>query len=56
MTYKCLEEHLELGRAQQFDEYIEVGVQVQIEREQREAETNVAQDITDIQSEDVVKV
>ena len=44
ITYKCLEEHIDLGRTKRVGEQLDVGVQVQVERECGEAETNVTQE------------
>jgi len=53
MTYKCLEEHVDLGITKQVGEHLEVDVQVQVERERGEAETNVTQD-SEIQPKEVL--
>jgi hypothetical protein len=55
MTYKCLEKRVNLGLTEQVDGRVEVGVQVQVEREGREAETNVTNKASEIQSGDIAE-
>ena len=51
VTYKFLEERVEIGLTKRVGEHLEVDVQVQVERECGEAETNVSQD-SEIRSKD----
>ena len=55
MTYKCPEERIDLGLTKEVGEHLEAGVELQVERECREAETNVTQDI-EIQTKDVFEL
>ena len=42
MTHKCLEARFNLGLTEYVNEQSEIGIQVQVEGERREAKTNVA--------------